>query len=251
MTPLPPGQPNEQVFEVPSKPKTSGLAIASLVCAIVGFCIPVVGGILAVVLGAVALSKISKSAGATSGKGLAIAGLVVSAFSILVIPVIAILVAILLPAMVVARDMACGVQSISNVKQLCMAAEVYATEQDQQLPPPDSWPQVLEMYLGGKTTADKLLADPGDEEAGRAYAMNAKLTEQYSRLPLIRQSSRTVLFFECAPGSPPSGGPELLPTKPRHARGYVIGFCDGHVEAVDPEKVKQLIWDPQAAMPGE
>ena len=58
-------------------------------------------------------------------------------------------------------------------------------------------------------------------------------------------SGRIVLFFECAPGSPPSGGPELLPQKPRHANRYVIGFLDGHVESVAPEQVRNLIWQPK------
>jgi prepilin-type processing-associated H-X9-DG protein len=244
MTLLPPDEPGEQVFELPSQPKTCGLAIASLVCAIVGFCIPVVGGILAVVLGAVAISKINKSAGAIGGKGLAVAGLVVGAISILLLPL---MVALLLPAMMGAREMAYNAQSQANVKQLGAATMGYAAEQDGQLPPPDSWPQELKRYLGA---ADKVLANPSDEEGGRAYAMNAKLAERFHRLHLVEQTGRTVLFFECAPGSSPGGGPENLPPKPRHAGKYVIGFCDGHVEAVEPEKVNQLIWDPQAAPPG-
>jgi len=67
----------------------------------------------------------------------------------------------------------------------------------------------------------------------------------------VPEPGRTVLFFECNFGGPPSGGPELLPPKPRHAGKYVIGFCDGHVDAVPPEKVNQLIWDPNVAPPGE
>jgi len=241
MTNLPPGQPNEQVFELPSQPKTSGLAIASLVCAIVGFCIPVVGGILAVVLGAVALSKIGKSAGAIGGKGLAIAGLVIGAISIVLLPL---MVALLLPAMMGARELAYNAQSQSNVNLLCTATEAYATGHRMSLPPADAWPEVL---VQEKLVSDEeLYRDPSNPKAGRAYAMNGLLGNMLQ----VPEPVRTVLFFECQFGSPPSGGPELLPPKPRHRCVYVIGFCDGHVEAVPPEKVNQLIWDLNAATPG-
>src|SRR5688572_2447314 len=53
--------------------KTSGLAIASLIMAIL--CAPV-----GIILGIVALSQISKSNGALKGQGLAIAGIVLAGF---------------------------------------------------------------------------------------------------------------------------------------------------------------------------
>jgi len=55
-------------------PRTSGLAIASLVLGLVWLC--GLGSLLATIFGAVALSQISRSKGRLEGKGLAIAGLV-------------------------------------------------------------------------------------------------------------------------------------------------------------------------------
>jgi hypothetical protein len=55
-------------------PRTSGLAVASLVLGILWIC--GLGSLLATIFGAVALSQISRSRGTIGGKGLAIAGLV-------------------------------------------------------------------------------------------------------------------------------------------------------------------------------
>jgi hypothetical protein len=55
-------------------PRTSGLAVASLVLGIVWLC--GLGSLLATIFGAVALSQISRSRGTLGGKGLAIAGLI-------------------------------------------------------------------------------------------------------------------------------------------------------------------------------
>ncbi len=57
--------------------RTSGLAIASLVCSIGGFFLIGVPSIVGVILGFAARSQINKSNGATKGLGLAIAGIVV------------------------------------------------------------------------------------------------------------------------------------------------------------------------------
>jgi hypothetical protein len=55
-------------------PRTSGLAIASLVLGILYLC--GIGSLLATIFGAVALGQISRSNGAVTGKGMAIAGFV-------------------------------------------------------------------------------------------------------------------------------------------------------------------------------
>ena len=59
-------------------PKTSGLAIGSLVCGIL--CVPIVS----IVLGHLALSQIKRAAGAVSGKGMAIAGLILGYLTVLI-----------------------------------------------------------------------------------------------------------------------------------------------------------------------
>jgi hypothetical protein len=60
----------------PAAPKTNGLAIASLVCSILGFCCGV-GGVLGVIFGFVARGQIKRSGGYQKGSGLALAGIIV------------------------------------------------------------------------------------------------------------------------------------------------------------------------------
>lgn len=71
----------------PVQPKTSGLAITSLVTALL--CL----GVVPVIFGHVALSKIKRSMGALTGQGMAIAGLVIGyvqiiLFFVLIIPML-------------------------------------------------------------------------------------------------------------------------------------------------------------------
>lgn len=241
MSNVPPTQPVPQPPAAPAKAKTSGLAIASLVLGIVGPCTVGLGSIIGLILGIVGLVKIGRSAGAKGGRGLAIAGIAVSGLGILIVPVlVGMAVAIIMPAVYSAMDLANAASSVNNVKQLCTAADMYATSHRQQLPPADSWPQVFQEQVGLPAA---VMADPADQQGGRAYAMNAGLggTIQHP------DPSRTVLFFECRPGAPPAGGPDLLPDKPRHAGKYVIGFLDSHVESVAPEEVRRLIWQPGLA----
>jgi hypothetical protein len=67
----------------PQAQKTNGLAIASLVCGIVGLLLfGIILGPLAFIFGLVAMNQINKSGGAQKGKGLAIAGVVFGAIAL-------------------------------------------------------------------------------------------------------------------------------------------------------------------------
>jgi len=68
---------------VVSQSKTSGLAIAALVCGIAGLCTAGLGGIAGLILGIVAVRKVNRSAGQLTGKGLAIGGIIVGILSVL------------------------------------------------------------------------------------------------------------------------------------------------------------------------
>ena len=61
----------------PAAPKNNGLAIASLVCSIVGFFCCGIGGVLGVIFGFVARGQIKRSGGTEQGSGLALAGIIV------------------------------------------------------------------------------------------------------------------------------------------------------------------------------
>lgn len=65
--------------------ETSGLAIASLVCGILGFLTCGLTGIAAVITGHLAMSSIKRGNGAIEGKGMALAGLITGYISVFII----------------------------------------------------------------------------------------------------------------------------------------------------------------------
>ncbi|WPO87304.1 DUF4190 domain-containing protein [Herbiconiux sp. KACC 21604] len=69
-------QPNPGYTPAATGPKTNVLAIVSLVISILGF------NVIAIILGAIALNQIKKTG--ESGRGLAIAGIIIGAISIVI-----------------------------------------------------------------------------------------------------------------------------------------------------------------------
>ncbi len=232
----PPGPP-------PAAPKASGLAVASLICGIAGVCTFGLGGLVGLILAIVARRKIRASAGQMGGQSVAAAGLIVSIITLVIgLILLAAIGGTVYFGVRKAGEFADKAQFTSHIKVLCMAATTYSAEHDGRLPPPDSWPDAL-MAEGLITDLD-ILTDPADPGAGRAIAMNraVALAETYD----VARAGDTVLLFECAPGSPLAGGRDLLPPAPRHTGGYVIGFLDGRIRQVPPERLDRLVWDPKA-----
>ncbi|MHC4159766.1 MAG: DUF4190 domain-containing protein, partial [Planctomycetota bacterium] len=102
--------------------KTSGLAIAALVLAILSPFACFFTALPAIILGIIALVKISKSSGRLKGNGLAITGI---ALPVVLLPFVAIMMGILMPALArtrqIARRMVCG----ANMSALGKAMLIY------------------------------------------------------------------------------------------------------------------------------
>jgi len=242
MTQPPPDAATLAAPPLPESPRTSGLAVAGLICGIVGLCTCGVGGLVGLVLSLAAMGQIKRSPADLSGRGLALAGLVVS--------IIAIVVGVAVLAGMgtfwfYAKRQYDPMQFRTNVQVLCGHVLTYSAVHDGRLPPPDAWPDAL--LADGLITDLDILADPADPAAGRAIAMNraAALAQTYD----VARAAEIVLFFECAAGSPLSGGRDLLPPEPRHEGGYVIGFLDGRARQVPPHRVDNLVWNPESDPP--
>jgi len=109
--------------------RTAGLAIASFVCGCF-FIIPILGFLLclpAIIMGIIALIKISNNKETLKGKGFAIAGIVLGGISIILIPLIAMLAAIAIPNLLRAKVSANDALAQSTLRSLSTAAETYAT----------------------------------------------------------------------------------------------------------------------------
>jgi hypothetical protein len=209
-------------------PRTCGMAIASLVLGVLGCTAPI-----GLVLGIVALLKINKSRGQMGGQGLAIAGTCVS--GLMLVPGLAIMAGMLLPALAQAKGKAQTINCISNMKQVCLGMRIYASDHNETFPPAATWCDAIQQNLG----SPKVLQCPADRSAQRcSYAFNRKL----GGVSVNQANPQTVLIFECQGGWNISGGPPDMQT--RHRRTYTVGFVDGSVMQVSGARLATLRWEP-------
>jgi hypothetical protein len=235
-------------FPAAPKPMLSVLAITSPLWAaafLVSAALHLPGYELGVVsvaglaVGVVALWQIRRSRGKLGGRGLALAG---AAISVVLIGWSAV-------ALMQERRLARAVERINSVEhdleRLTSACWKYGARRGSELPPADVWRDLFEEegFL-------KKGAVGGPEGDGpRCYAMNVLLGGLRPRE--IKDRARTVLFFECKPGSPQAGGPGNFRRNvdcARDRRSYVIAFADGHCEYRDAAELDALNWLPQGKL---
>ncbi len=144
---------------------------------------------------------------------------------------------LLLPALAKAKSRAQTISSVTNLKQLGLAARMYANDHGDKYPPAATWcDAILEAV-----SSPKPYKAPNDPTPGRcSYAYNAKL----SGMDEGKVRPDTVMFFETESGWNISGGIELLLPKPRQQGTYVIGLADGSVQQIPAARVRTLRWDP-------
>ncbi|MCK5600515.1 DUF4190 domain-containing protein [Candidatus Pacearchaeota archaeon] len=209
--------------------KTSRLAIAALVLGILS--VFTFGLILlpAVICGVIAMVKVSKSGGALKGKGFAIAGIVVSVVTLLI------LLAVLMPALGVVNRMAQQAVCAGNMKAFGASIMIYAADHDNAFPPADKWCDLITGEVAGDP---KSFQCPGVNESRSCnYAMNENVAKFGGSAPVDM-----VLLFESKAGWNLSGGAELLTADNHCGEGANILFADGHVEFVKSERFGSLNW---------
>jgi hypothetical protein len=135
--PGPPPSLDVQHASPPPAVRTSGAAIASFVLSLLGFCFFVFAGIPAVICGVVALINIGASNGRLRGRGLATAGIVIACSQVVLIPFMGILVALLLPAVQMAREAARRTDSRNRLRNVAVAMFNFEAAQ-QRFPPVSS-----------------------------------------------------------------------------------------------------------------
>jgi type II secretory pathway pseudopilin PulG len=109
--------------------KRKGLAVASLVLGILSIFtlgLLLVGALTALVMGIVALVRAGKQPHVYGGRGLAVGGIVTSAFSLVMIVPLAIIAAIAIPNLVAARRAANEGSAISSVREIILAQGTYS-----------------------------------------------------------------------------------------------------------------------------
>lgn len=214
------------------KPKTSGLAIASLVLGILGPCTAGITALVGLILGIIALIKIGKSERKLGGQGFAIAGLVISGLAVLMLPILA---GLLLPALAQAKAKAQTISCVNNMKQIGLGIRLYANDNGDKFPTANRWCDLVLNDVG----SPKVFVCPSAQDGQRChYAFNAKLDGKKDG----EVDPQTVMIFETSPGWNKTGGKADLIL--RHRRTYVVGMADGSVQQVSEAGLSRLRWDP-------
>ncbi len=212
--------------------RTSGLAITSLVLGLLSPLTFFLTAIPAIVLGIAGLVKISRSDGRLKGSGLAIAGIAIPPVCM---PLVAILIGILVPALVRTRHFAFQMVCGTNMVALSKAMLIYSNDYGEN-PTPEIWCDLLIEHV---EVAPEMFRCKGAPEGTSNYAVNQHLEEFGGDAP-----ADTVLLFETYPGWNQVGGPEILTTENHQGEGCNIVFLDGHVEFVKTQALNDLRWKP-------
>ncbi|MEO8426514.1 MAG: DUF4190 domain-containing protein [Verrucomicrobiota bacterium] len=136
-----------------TRPPASGLAITSLVLGVLSFfgC-SIIAGIPAIITGHIAHNRSRKAPQQFGGGGLAIGGFVMGYLSLALIPILA---GMLLPALAHAKDKAQRINCVNNMKQIGLAARIWATDHNDKFPPDFS-------SMSNELNSPNILVCPGD-----------------------------------------------------------------------------------------
>ena len=218
---------SRQPTESAIPPRTSGMAITALVIGIIAVLTGCLGigsliGLVAIVLGIVALLRIRNPRSGLSGGGLAIAGLLLGVTSLLIA---AVAVAISLPAIASARQAARQTAEMSNLRMLSMATMMYSADYTDHLP---AHPRQLEPYLG----SDEVVISPFNPDQGSPAA-----PPDDPDAPAYRYGDVNFIRWpvELRDIDDPMNAMLMVTVDDYHDRGRGVAFLDGHVEWIEPE----------------
>jgi predicted Zn finger-like uncharacterized protein/prepilin-type processing-associated H-X9-DG protein len=205
--------------------KNNGMAVASLIVGIVSFCIPIIGSVVAIVLGVLGLTRTKDPA--VGGKGMAITGIVLGALSVFVMPC---LISIMLPSLNRARETANRVKCASNMRQIGQALMSYSANNRGALPP-DLQTLANTMPAGIDAT---FFVCPSSNDApaiGTPYTLGTgTLSYVYVPSPSLTKMgtpSKTIVLYE--------------PMANHDNDGTNVLFGDGHVEFLVRTQAEPLI----------
>lgn len=217
-------------------PKTSGMAIASLVlgcCGVVSCGLTALPGL---VLGILSLSRINKSQGRIAGKGVGIAGICVSGLFLIMLPIY---IAIAIPAFSKAKSRALEIRCMNNLKQLGLATLLYANANNGELPLSTNWCDAVQVNLGSqKNSPFQCPRAPKGQRS--SYGFNQMLNGR----KLGELNPATVLLFETDEGWNVSGGPGSMISRSRHHSTFGVCFADGSARQVPASGLTALRWEP-------
>ena len=221
----PPSQPPVPGVPDGATPPRSGLAIASFILGLLFFVPP--APLVGLVLGIIALSKISSARGAIGGRGLAIAGVVLGAVFVALMCMAAPMAAILLPTLSRARTQVLATSSKNNLKQLGLGVLMY--ENDYQVMPTSL--QVL--YDEGYMKDPNIFKHPGSPIEVANENIDGSSSYYYFAPPAMLGEDGEMLSSDIP----------IMWEKDFWNPGNKINvlFIDGHVELADPDRLRNFV----------
>jgi len=210
-----------------------GLAITSFVLGLGSFvfCLSVLGGIPAIILGHIAHARARRSPAEYGGAGFAVAGLVLGYLSVVLT---ALAVALVLPAVGQAKTAVETVACANNMKQIGLAFRVWATDHN------DQFPFNVSTNGGGTLEACSLGSDGFDKHAATHFmALSNELslarvlvcpgdsTKRAAQNFRNLQPANVSYHLATGPNLNATNTTEVLAVCPIH--GHVL-HCDGSVE---------------------
>ena len=197
-----------------SVPKTSAGAVVSLIFGIIG-CIPIFA-LVSLIVGIVALNSISHSEGRLGGKGMAIAGIILSSVMLLSTCIGAV---IMIPMLAQNKEKARQSTCYSNQRQITAAIQMYAQDHEETLP------SISTIWQDINVDAGVLVCPSAGKAIPNGYGYNAKtggiaVGDVNDPMSLILTAdggnSRNLL----------TGKDDI---QPRHSERFIASYCDGHV----------------------
>jgi prepilin-type processing-associated H-X9-DG protein len=213
-------------------PKTSSMAIAALVLAILSPFTCFISAIFSIIFGIVALVKISQSKGRLKGTGLAVTGI---ALPVVLLPLVPCLMGMLFPALARVRQIAFRMVCGQNMSGLGKAMLIYANDYDDNFPTQTEWCDLLSKYADVPREGFRRR---GAHEGPCNYAINKNI----ENFDTGNAPPDMVAIFETYPGWNQSGGPEMLTTDNHQGEGCNILFVDGSVRFIKTKDLNQLKW---------
>ncbi len=156
----------------PNVPLRQGLAVAALVFGLIGFITCPVVGIIAVILGIVALTKANRHPQRYGGKGLAIGGICTGAVGMIVsLAFFGLMAGIAMPSFTRARETAKRTVCAANLRGLGTALYTYGSEND------GAMPADLDVLVGSGSVDANYLFCPSSNLATDHYILITGVTE--------------------------------------------------------------------------